>query len=60
MSEASKPKLNRWTITVSPALIEEFRHLANEHKRSLNSELVWALEQYAKHEQRKAKREATS
>jgi hypothetical protein len=60
MSEASKPKLNRWTITVSPALIDEFRHLASEHKRSLNSELVWALEQYAKAEQRKAKREQDS
>jgi hypothetical protein len=60
MNEASKPKLNRWTITVSPTLIDEFRHLASEHKRSLNSELVWALEQYAKQEQRKAKREATS
>jgi hypothetical protein len=57
MSDVSKPKLNRWTITVSPALIDEFRHLAREHKRSLNSELVWALEQYAKAEQRKAKRE---
>ena len=56
MSEVSKPKLNRWTITVSPALIDEFRHLASEHKRSLNSELVWALEQYAKAEQRKSKR----
>jgi hypothetical protein len=60
MSEEPKAKLNRWTITVSPALIEEFRHLASEHKRSLNSELVWALEQYAKAEQRKAKREQDS
>ena len=60
MSEEPKPKLNRWTITVSPALIDEFRHLASEHKRSLNSELVWALEQYVKHEQRKAKRETSS
>jgi hypothetical protein len=60
MSEASKPKLNRWTITVSPALIDEFRYLASEHKRSLNSELVWALEQYAKQEQRKAKRDTPS
>lgn len=60
MSEEPKAKLNRWTITVSPALIDEFRHLASEHKRSLNSELVWALEQYAKQEQRKAKREANS
>lgn len=58
MSEEHKPKLNRWTITVSPALIDEFRHLASEHKRSLNSELVWALEQYAKAEKLKGKRDA--
>ena len=57
MSEALKAKLNRWTITVSPALIDEFRQLAGEHKRSLNSELVWALEQYAKQERRKRKRD---
>jgi hypothetical protein len=52
----STPK--RWTLYVAPALIEEFRHLAAEHKRSLNSELVWALEQYAKAEKRKGKRNA--
>ena len=48
----------RWTLYADPALIEQFRHLASGHKRSLNSELIWALEQYAKEEQRKAKREA--
>jgi hypothetical protein len=57
MDKAPEPKLPRWTITVSPALIDEFRHLASEHKRSLNSELVWALEQYAKQERRKRKRD---
>ena len=50
----------RWTLYADPALIDEFRHLASEHKRSLNSELVWALEQYAKQERRKAKRDADS
>jgi hypothetical protein len=45
----------RWTISADPALIEHFRHLAVWHKRSLNSELIWALEQYAKSEQRKRK-----
>ncbi|HLW03122.1 MAG TPA: hypothetical protein VKT82_31030 [Ktedonobacterales bacterium] len=58
MEQSTKPKLPRWTITVSPALIDEFRGLASEHKRSLNSELVWALEQYAKAERRKGKKDA--
>ena len=58
MSEEPKPKLNRWTITVSPTLIDEFRQLASEHRRSLNSELVWALEQYVRAEKRKGKRDA--
>lgn len=58
MSEEPKAKLNRWTLTVSPALIDEFRHLASEHRRSLNSELVWALEQYVRAEKRKGKKDA--
>jgi hypothetical protein len=57
MEEAPKPKLPRWTITVSPALIAEFRTLATEHRRSLNSELVWALEQYVRAEKRKGRRD---
>jgi hypothetical protein len=58
MSEEPKAKLNRWTLTVSPALIDEFRHLASEHRRSLNSELVWALEQDVRAEKRKGKKDA--
>ncbi len=58
MKKSTGPKFPRWTITVSPALIDEFRTLAAEHKRSLNSELVWALEQYAKAEKRKGKKDA--
>jgi hypothetical protein len=58
MEQITKPKLPRWTITVPPALIETFRGLAAEHRRSLNSELVWALEHYAKAERRKGKRDA--
>ena len=38
--------LPRWTITVLPALIDEFRPLAAAPRRSRSSELVWALEQY--------------
>ncbi|HEU5198389.1 MAG TPA: hypothetical protein VFU32_02060 [Ktedonobacterales bacterium] len=56
--KTSESKSIRWTLYADPALIDEFRHLASAHKRSLNSELIWALEQYAKAEQRKTKREA--
>ena len=58
MDMPSEHKLPRWTITVSPTLIDEFRHLAAAHRRSLNSELVWALEQYVQAEKRKRKRDA--
>jgi len=60
MSEPPTPKLNRWTITASPALIDDFRHLAREQKRSVNSELIWALEPDAKQEQRNAARAANA
>jgi hypothetical protein len=58
MKKSTGPKLPRWTITVAPALIDEFRTLAAEHRRSLNSELVWALEQYVRAEKRKGKKDA--
>ena len=48
----------RWTLYADPTLIEQFRRLAALHRRSLNSELIWALEQYAKQEQRKGKKDA--
>jgi hypothetical protein len=56
----SDTKPIRWTLYADPTLIDQFRQLAALHRRSLNSELIWALEQYAKQEQRKAKRDANS
>jgi hypothetical protein len=58
MEQITKPTLPRWTVTVPPALMDTFRALAAEQKRSLNRVLVWALEQYAKAERRKEKRNA--
>ena len=60
MDTTSEHKSQRWMLYLPPTLLEQFRALAAEHRRSLNSELVWALEQYAKAEQRKAKRETSS
>jgi hypothetical protein len=45
MDTPSEHTLPRWTSTVSPALMDEFRHLPAAHRRSNSSELVWALEQ---------------
>lgn len=56
--KTSDTKPIRWTLYADPALIDQFRQLATLHRRSLNSEMVWALEQYAKAEQRKGKRDA--
>ena len=58
MSDTTERKSQRWMLYLPPALLEQFRVLASEHRRSLNSELVWALEQYAKAEQRKGNRDA--
>ena len=52
----TKPR--RWTLYADPALIDQFRQLAARHRRSLNSELIWALEQYAKAEKRKGQKDA--
>lgn len=36
-----------------PDLLGELRKLAQEHERSLNGEIVWALRQYIAQQQRK-------
>jgi hypothetical protein len=36
-----------------PDLLEELRKLAQEHERSLNGEIVWALRQYIAKQQKK-------
>jgi hypothetical protein len=58
MNPSTDRKSQRWMLYLPPALLEQFRHLASAHRRSLNSELVWALEQYAKVEQQKGDRDA--
>ena len=57
METPPERKTQRWMLYLPPALLGQFRQLAAEHRRSLNSELVWALEQYAKQEKRKRKRD---
>jgi hypothetical protein len=58
MDTSTGRKTQRWMLYLPPALLDQFRTLASAHRRSLNSEMIWALEQYAKAEQRKGKKDA--
>jgi transposase len=57
-STTSDPTNRRWTVYLPADLLERLRQSATLHRRSLNSELVWALDQYAQAEKRKRKRDA--
>ena len=41
------------TIYIPVEVWEQLRQVAKEHRRSLNSELVWALQQYLALQKRK-------
>jgi Arc-like DNA binding domain len=58
MNDSTERKTQRWMLYMPPALLDQFRTLASAHRRSLNSEMIWALEQYAKAEQLKGRRDA--
>ena len=45
------------TIRLPEALLKEMRQLANEHTRSLNSEVLVALQEYIKHQRQGLKPE---
>jgi rRNA-processing protein FCF1 len=48
MEQEVKQKI---TFVVPRQLIERLRTVAKRHRRSLVSELVWAVEQYLRHEE---------
>ena len=58
MNDTTERKTQRWMLYLPPALLEEFRRLSVAHRRSLNSEMIWALEQYAKAEKEQGKHDA--
>ena len=41
------------TVYVPKEVWEQLRQSAREHRRSLNSELIWALQQYLEQQKRK-------
>jgi predicted transcriptional regulator len=47
-----KPETVKTTIYVPAEVWEQLRQVAKEHRRSLNSELVWALQQYLEQQKR--------
>ncbi len=43
------------TLRVPPEVAETMKRLAREHARSLNGELVWAIQEYIARQQKRAK-----
>jgi hypothetical protein len=54
MNKDSKPV--RTTIYLAPELHETLHRVAKKHKRSFNSEVLWALEQYLAQEAKDERR----
>lgn len=51
-----KTTQDKLTVRFSDGLLEALRVLAAEHKRSLNSEIIWALQIYVEEQVRKRTR----
>lgn len=43
------------TLRVPPEVAETMKQLAREHARSLNGELVWAIQEYIARQQKRAR-----
>jgi predicted transcriptional regulator len=48
-----KPATVKTTVYVPAEVWEQLRQVAKAHRRSLNSEMVWALQQYLDQQSRK-------
>lgn len=46
-----------YSIRMSPELLQELRQLAKEDKRSMNSEMVWILQNYVELRRKERKQE---
>lgn len=46
MNTEEKQQNTRWMIYLPKEMLAAFRALAAQHRRSVNSEMLWALEQY--------------
>jgi len=49
--DTSNPE-QKLTVRMSQETLEKIRQLAKDHQRSLNSEIVWGLQFYIKHEEK--------
>lgn len=52
MDTEEKQQNTRWMLYIPKAMLATFRKLAAEHRRSVNSEMLWALEQYLAQQER--------
>jgi hypothetical protein len=50
-----QPENIKITLRVSPEVAETMKRLAREHARSLNGELVWAIQEYIVRQQERAR-----
>lgn len=53
-SMKEKPKQHKITVDVPEDVWEAMRTLASQHQRSFVKELVWALQEYVRREQKQA------
>jgi hypothetical protein len=49
-----KPDEAQTIIRLSQSLLEDIKHFAELHERSVNGELVWALRQYVEQQKKEA------
>jgi hypothetical protein len=49
----SKEQTIKTTAYIPKEMWEQLRQVAKEHRRSVNSELVWAVQQYLEEQKRK-------
>lgn len=50
-TETKQPNI-RWMLYLPKEMLTAFRALAAQHRRSVNSEMLWALEQYLAQQER--------
>ncbi len=48
METSQQTPEDRFTLRLPTSLSERIRQIATAHKRSINQEMVWALEQYVR------------
>jgi predicted transcriptional regulator len=53
--QEKQPPPNKTTVYLPSDIRERLKHSAKQHRRSFNSELVWALQFYLEHQEKDKK-----